>query len=247
MNRIKLASLAAAAALAAGLPAHGQDFDADAYCERVAMLPAERRPLFGQTLCSNRAEIDQNKQSADAALAEQGAAIDGNGAAIADNEAAIDSNWAAIAENETAIADNGAAIAGNGSAIMQQGMMIEENRAMLDSQGMSIGNNMARLDGHDQMLANHADMIGGNAKAIRMVDDRVSKVAAMAAALSAVPNAPTSQGGFFVGVGVGNHDGQSGVAIGLSGCLGRPDVIFNAGVANSSGETTLRAGIGWSF
>ena len=219
MNRIKLAALGAAAALAAGLPAQGQDFDADAYCERVSQLPAERRPLFGQTLCSNRAEIDENKQSADAALAEQGAAI----------------------------ADNGAAIAGNGSAIMQQGMMIEENRAMLDSQGMSIGSNMARLDGHDQMLANHADMIGGNAKAIKMVDDRVSKVAAMAAALSAVPNAPTSQGGFFVGVGVGNHDGQSGVAIGLSGCLGRPDVIFNAGVANASGETTLRAGIGWSF
>ena len=227
MNRMKLAVLSvAAAALSAGISAQGQEFDVKAYCERIEGLPADRRPLFGQTLCSNRDEIDANKESADAA----------------------------IAENDSAIAENAGAIAENGAAIMQQGMMIDENRAMLDSQGMSIGNNMARLDshmarldGHDQMLANHADMIGMNAKTIKMVDDRVSKVAAMAAALSAVPNAPTSEGGFFVGVGVGNHDGKSGVAIGMSGCLGRPDVIFNAGVANSSGETTLRAGIGWAF
>ena len=216
MNRMKLAVLSvAAAALSAGISAQGQEFDVKAYCERIDGLPEDRRPLFGQTLCSNRDEIDANGSS--------------------------------IAENAGAIAENGSSIAANAGAIMQQGMMIEENRAMIDSQGMSIANNMARLDGHDQMLANHADMIGTNAKTIKMVDERVSKVAAMAAALSAVPNAPTSEGGFFVGVGVGNHDGKSGVAIGMSGCLGRPDVIFNAGVANSSGETTLRAGIGWAF
>ena len=216
MNRMKLAVLSvAAAALSAGISAQGQEFDVKAYCERIDGLPEDRRPLFGQTLCSNRDEIDANGSS--------------------------------IAENADAIDANGSSIAANAGAIMQQGMMIEENRAMIDSQGMSIANNMARLDGHDQMLANHADMIGTNAKTIKMVDERVSKVAAMAAALSAVPNAPTSEGGFFVGVGVGNHDGKSGVAIGLSGCLGRPDVIFNAGVANSSGETTLRAGIGWAF
>ena len=216
MNRMKLAVLSvAAAALSAGISAQGQEFDVKAYCERIDGLPEDRRPLFGQTLCSNRDEIDANGSS--------------------------------IAENAGSIDENAGSIAANAGAIMQQGMMIEENRAMIDSQGMSIANNMARLDGHDQMLANHADMIGTNAKTIKMVDDRVSKVAAMAAALSAVPNAPTSEGGFFVGVGVGNHDGKSGVAIGLSGCLGRPDVIFNAGVANSSGETTLRAGIGWAF
>ena len=213
---MKLAVLSvAAAALSAGISAQGQEFDVEAFCENLEGLPADSRSWFGQTLCSNRDEIDAN------------------GSSIAENAGAIDENAGSIAENA--------------GAIMQQGMMIEENRAMLDSQGMSIANNTARLDGHDQMLANHADMIGTNAKTIKMVDERVSKVAAMAAALSAVPNAPTSEGGFFVGVGVGNHDGKSGVAIGLSGCLGRPDVIFNAGVANSSGETTLRAGIGWAF
>ena len=241
MNRMKLAVLSvAAAALSAGISAQGQEFDVKAYCERIEGLPDDRRPLFGQTLCSNRDEIDANKQSADAGIAE-------NAGSIAENAGAIAENAGSIAENAGAIAENGSSIAANAGAIMQQGMMIEENRAMIDSQGMSIANNMARLDGHDQMLASHADMIGTNAKSIKMVDDRVSKVAAMAAALSAVPNAPTSEGGFFVGVGVGNHDGKSGVAIGLSGCLGRPDVIFNAGVANSSGETTLRAGIGWAF
>ena len=230
MNRTHLAAVSGiVVTLASALPAQAQEFDVDAYCEATDAIPSDRRANFRQTLCANAEEIDANERSVNA------------------NAGRIAANAQRTGANAAAIMQNAAAIGANASSLMQQGMMIEDNRARLDGHDRAISNNSQRLDGHDRMLADHARSIGVNARAIDMVDERVSKVAAMAAALSAVPNAPTSQGGFFVGVGVGNHDGESGVAIGVSGCLGRPDVIFNAGVANSSGETTVRAGVGWSF
>ena len=82
---------------------------------------------------------------------------------------------------------------------------------------------MARMTADDlqnQSIAANASNIASNTSSIMnldrrliAVDERVSQVAAMAAALSAVPNAPP--GGdrdFFVGIGVGNSDGEQGVA-----------------------------------
>ena len=78
------------------------------------------------------------------------------------------------------------------------------------------------------------------------VDERVKQVAAMGAALSAVPNAVSGEGNFFLGVGFGNYEGEQGVAAGFSARLGEGrNVVVNAGVASSSGETAVRAGVGY--
>ena len=70
----------------------------------------------------------------------------------------------------------------------------------------------------------------------------------MASAMTAVPNVVPGDGSFFLGVGVGNHDGESAIAVGLSGRVGADNNIYiNAGASSSSGETSVRAGVGWVF
>ena len=80
------------------------------------------------------------------------------------------------------------------------------------------------------------------------VDERVSKIAAMGAALSAVPNVVPGGSDFFIGVGVGTYGGKTGIAVGMSGRLGEnKNVVVNAGAASSSGETSARVGVGFCF
>ena len=112
----------------------------------------------------------------------------------------------------------------------------------------NIAKNLANISVNAAGISANRSAIADLDKRLSMVDERVSQVAAMAAALSAVPNSPDRDDGFFFGVGVGSHDGESGVALGISGRLGREKRgVVNFGAATSGGETTLRAGIGWSF
>ena len=56
-----------------------------------------------------------------------------------------------------------------------------------------------------------------------------------------MPNAVSGEGNFFLGVGFGNYEGEQGVAAGFSARLGEArNVVVNAGVASSSGETAVR-------
>ncbi len=202
----------------------------------------------------NRKAIAENETARQADDAAQNGRIDGNAAAIAENETArqaddaaqngrIDGNAAAIAENETARQADDAA----------QNERIDGNMMAIER------NEMARMmadDVQNRSIAANADGIAANTASIMnldrrlmAVDERVSQVAAMAAALSAVPNAPP--GGdrdFFVGVGVGNSDGEQGVAVGISGRFGEGKNIFvNAGFATSGDDSSVRAGVGWAF
>ena len=174
----------------------------------------------------------------------------------------IENNAGRINENSDMIKENSGKIGVNAGRINQNREMIGDNAQMLNTHSNMITNAMGRLDGHDTaltahenrlnqhstMLAGHAEGINNNAMQIDMLDERVSQVAAMSAALSAVPNAPDMDEKFFVGFGVGSHGGESGFAAGLAGRVGaNKNIVVNAGLANSSGGTTVRAGVGWSF
>ena len=188
--------------------------------------------------------------------------INENRGMIHDNRGMIATNAGRINENRGMINDNRGMIGVNAGRINENRGMISTNAQMLNTHSNMIQNAMGRLDGHDTaltahenrlnqhstMLAGHAEGINNNAMQIDMLDERVSQVAAMSAALSAVPNAPDMDEKFFVGVGVGSHGGESGFAAGLAGRVGADkNIVVNAGLANSSGGTTVRAGVGFSF
>ena len=148
-----------------------------------------------------------------------------NGDGIAANRESIGMNAGNITANTTAIEANASGVAGNMRSI-------EMNR---NSIGMNAGN-----------IATNTTAIANLDRRLLDVDERVKQVAAMGAALSAVPNAVSGEGNFFFGVGFGNYEGEQGVAAGFSARLGEArNVVVNAGVASSSGETAVRAGIGY--
>ena len=216
-------------------------------------------------VATNAAGVAENKED----IAENATDIATNAAGVATNAAGVATNAAGVAENKEDIAENATDIATNATGVAENKEDIAENATdiatnatgVADNRTM-IGANSMRLDGHDAdlaanrnqlnqhaaMLSQHADSIQNNTMQIKMLDERVNQVAAMAAALSAVPNAPDRDERFFLGIGMGSHDGESSVAAGLAGRLGaNKNIVINAGVANSGGGTTVRAGIGWSF
>ncbi len=177
----------------------------------------------------NKQAIEENEQARQADDAAQNERIDGN-------ESAINTNEMARMADDTA-----------------QNMRIDEAMMAIET------NEMARMNAdavQNSSIAANASGIASNLSAIMdldrrlvAVDERVSQVAAMAAALSAVPTAPPDgDRDFFVGVGVGNSDGEQGVAVGISGRFGEEKNIFvNAGFATSGDDSSVRAGVGWAF
>ncbi len=124
---------------------------------------------------------------------------------------------------------------------------ISANRTAIATNRASISTNSANITANTQAISQNTQAIARLDRGLVDVDTRVSQVAAMAAALSAVPNA-VPDGKFFVGVGVGGSEGESAVAVGVSGRLGEErGVHINAGAAASGGDKSVRAGIGWSF
>ena len=218
----------------------------------------ERLMAHGKRIDENRGMINSNSGK----ISVNAGRINQNRGMINGNSTKIENNAGRINENRGMINSNSGKISVNAGRINENRGMINSNVQMLNKHGNMIQNAMGRLNGHDTaltahenrlnqhstMLAGHAEGINNNAMQIDMLDERVSQVAAMSAALSAVPNAPDMEEQFFFGVGVGSHGGESGVAAGLAGRLGaNKNIVVNAGVANSSGGTSIRAGVGWSF
>ena len=221
----------------------------------------ENRGMIGVNagrINENRGMINNNSTK----IENNAGRINENRGMINDNRGMIATNAGRINENRGMINDNRGMIGVNAGRINENRGMINTNAQMLNTHSNMITNAMGRLDGHDTaltahenrlnqhstMLAGHAEGINNNAMQIDMLDERVSQVAAMSAALSAVPNAPDMDEKFFVGVGVGSHGGESGFAAGLAGRVGADkNIVVNAGLANSSGGTTVRAGVGFSF
>ena len=132
---------------------------------------------------------------------------------------------------------------------------IRSNTGLIGVNSRGVTNNSHRIDANEGRIDANAEAIARNDMNIRDlndrlfdVDERVSKIAAMGAALSAVPNLVPGTSDFFFGVGVGTYGGETGLAVGLSGRLGEnKNVVINAGAATSSGETSARVGLGFCF
>ena len=223
------AALVALVGLSSNANEHG-GFTSEDYCDDLAARDEDRQANFGKVLCANADEIAENEQG------------------IATNREGIATNRQSIAANKMMGEENRAMIMSNDVDIAANVARLDMHQTMIGDNGRRLDEHAGALARHDQMLSSHASLIDGNTKSIQMLDERVNQVAAMAAALSAVPNAPSTGEQFFIGVGVGNHSGESSVAVGLSGRVGpNQNILVNAGVANSSGETTVRAGVGWAF
>ena len=126
------------------------------------------------------------------------------------------------------------------SSVSINGINLNQARADISA------NSLAVFDNATAISAN-SSAISGFSERLLEVDDRVKQVAAMAAALSAVPNVVPgdSDGNFYVGMGFGHYDGEQGMAIGVSGRLGaKRNILVNAGAAQSGGETSARLGFG---
>ena len=130
--------------------------------------------------------------------------------------------------NTEDIAANARAIAANADAISVNADGIAANAGAIDSVAADVAN-------LNQQVA--------------IVDRRVSQVAAIAAALNGLPSNVDADGTFSVGVGVGGHEGEMGMAVGIYGRIGGPDskLTVKGGLANSGGETSTSAGLSWTF
>lgn len=149
-------------------------------------------------------------------------------------------------ENGIAIGNGASATGRNSIAIGAGARATRANQVVIGA--YDVGAMASAVTDHGQRLDAHAAAISDNGARIGIVSERVDEVAAAAAALSAVPNAPGQDERIFVGIGVGSHRGKSSVAAGLSGRVGtNRNIVLNAGVANSGAGTSSRAGIGWSF
>ena len=195
--------------------------------------------------------IDENKaniESNDDDIATNEENIESNDDDIATNEENIESNDDDIATNKANIESNDTDIATNKANIESNDTDIAANKTMIDSNSGRITGNMQSIDSNASAIAANNMAIADLNDRLLEVDERVSQVAAMAAAFSAVPNVVPGASDFFFGIGVGTHGGASGLALGVSGRLGeKKNVMFNAGAATSSGETSARVGIGFCF
>ena len=112
----------------------------------------------------------------------------------------------------------------------------------------------ADVAANSDAIAANAEAIAANTQAIAPLaarvgafDERINRANATAAALSAVPNSPLEKS-FMVGVGLGNHDSETAIAVGASGRIGIDDkggLLINGGMANSGDGTTVRVGVGF--
>ncbi len=124
---------------------------------------------------------------------------------------------------------------------------ISANTFFISENSMAISENAFGILDNANQISTNASAISGFSERLLEVDDRVKQVAAMASALSAVPNVVPndSNGNFYVGMGFGHYDGEQGMAIGVSGRLGtKRNILVNAGAAQSGGETSARVGFG---
>ena len=95
-----------------------------------------------------------------------------------------------------------------------------------------------------------ADYDAVNMRQYRKLEDRVDKswagiasVAAIAAIPSPIPGKTTS-----LGLGFGNFESQSAIAVGGKTLVGEnKDMTLTAGVGFCDNTTTVSAGLGWSF
>ena len=147
-----------------------------------------------EAIGTNIETIAANKEAADAGIAANKEAIGTNIETIAANKEAADAgiaaNKEAIGTNIETIAANkeaaDAGIAANKEAIGINMGAITSNTGNIASNMNAIGMNAGNITANSSAIAANAANIAANSAEIAMVDERVKRVAAMSAALSAV-------------------------------------------------------------
>ncbi len=176
-----------------------------------------------------------------------------NGIAIGNGAKVNGDNGIAIGAGVTAADDNEIVIGTSAHSAMIAGVDIKEARDDITTNVTNIATNVTNIAANTARITTNEGGIAANASAIadfndRLlgVDERVKQVAAMSAALSAVPNAVSGDGDFFLGVGFGNSGGEQGIAVGVSARFGaKKNIVINAGAASAGDETSVRAGVGF--
>ena len=134
----------------------------------------------------------------------------------------------------------------NATNITTNATNITTNATNITTNATNIAANTGRITTNEGGTAANASAIADFNDRLLGVDERVKQVAAMSAALSAVPNAVSGDGDFFLGVGFGNSGGEQGIAVGVSARFGaKKNIVINAGAASAGDETSVRAGVGF--
>ncbi|WP_439287316.1 YadA family autotransporter adhesin, partial [Lonepinella sp. BR2357] len=170
-----------------------------------------------------------------------------------DGAKATGKNSSAFGHNAIANADNSTAIGANAQATAPNSVALGANSVANEANTVSVGS-----AGHERRITNVADGVNPTDAVNKRQLDKVSsdlhrtdrKLRAGIAGAVAVANIPqvTKPGGSVVGLGVGNYNGQSAVAVGYSRASESNKVIIKMSAgATTQGDYNVGAGIGYQW
>ncbi|MBN6065910.1 YadA-like family protein [Aggregatibacter actinomycetemcomitans] len=175
-------------------------------------------------------------------------------AADGENSAAFGHKAKATAKGATAVGQNATATAENSVALGNDSVADRANTVSVGSEGRErVITNVGRAvkDTDATNFGQVKDMVSASESRLNnKIDKSNRKLRAGIAGATAIASIPqvTQPGAHMVAVGVGNHHGQSAVAVGYSKASDNNKVILklNAG-ASTQGEYNLGAGIGYQW
>ena len=166
------------------------------------------------------------------------------------------------ARSSLSMAPTSASLLVNTNSGESHGITISQTSTVIsggtDSTTLTLNDNGAAFADEDTGAAvkvtGVADGVGDydavNMRQFRKLEDRVDKAysgIASVAALAAIP-APVPGRNLSLGLGFGNFESRSAIAIGGKALVGeKKDITLTAGVGYCDNTTTVSAGLGWSF
>ncbi|OOF79617.1 adhesin [Rodentibacter ratti] len=187
------------------------------------------------------------------ATAENTIAIGVSSKATAENASALGQNAKAVKEKSVALGQNSQAIAENSVALGTDSVADEKNTVSVGSRGNErrITNVAQGIKGTDAVNMSQLNQVKGEVESVRKdlrkTDKKLRGGIAGATAIANIPQA-TKAGANVVGVGVGNYNGQSSVAVGYSKLSDNNKVIFKfSGAATTQGDFNIGAGVGYQW
>ncbi|WP_373100435.1 MULTISPECIES: YadA family autotransporter adhesin [Pasteurellaceae] len=166
--------------------------------------------------------------------------------ATAENTTAVGQNARASAKNATAVGQNAQASAENAVAIGANSVANEANTVSVGSAGNErrVTNVADGVKATDAVNKRQLDQVSAD---LRKTDRKLRAGIAGAVAIANIPQV-TQPGANLVGMGVGNYNGQSAVAVGYSKLSDNNKVIFKVSAgATTQGDYNVGAGIGYQW
>ncbi|OOF79396.1 adhesin [Rodentibacter caecimuris] len=180
------------------------------------------------------------------ATEENTTAIGNNAKATAPNTSALGQNAKATAKKSVALGQNAQAKAENTVALGADSVADEPNTVSVGSvdKERRVTNVAPGVKGTDAVNVNQLNQVKSE---LRKADKKLRGGIAGATAIANIPQV-TQPGANVVGVGVGNYNGQSAVAVGYSKLSDNNKVIFKmSGAATTQGDFNVGAGIGYQW